>query len=94
MAKTFKQLVEIARRNGNIEERLSYGGHYESITPQTAIAADWLFALDEAKADVAQAVRHLSCPGNGAENRRAARKHLAELAAIAEAMAKRLHDLQ
>lgn len=94
MAKTFKQLVEIARRNGNIEERLSYGGHYERITPQTAIAADWLFALDEAKADVAQAVRHLSSPELGAESRRAARKHLAELVAVAEAMAMRLHALE
>lgn len=44
MNKTFARLVAEARASRNIEERLSYGGHYEHITPRSAVAADWLFA--------------------------------------------------
>ncbi len=93
MSKSFRKLVEEAKQSGNIEERLSFGGHYEAITPQRAIAQDWLYALDEAKADVAQSARHLSNPDEAAGYRRATRKHLAELVAIAEGMAANLHRM-
>lgn len=92
MNKTFARLVAEARASRNIEERLSCGGHYEHITPRSAVAADWLFALDEARADLANDVRHLSNPDEPLA-RRAAQKHLAQISAIAEAMAGRLRNL-
>lgn len=88
----FQKLVCAAKRS-NVPERLSFGGHYESITKQDAVVEDWLFALDEAKADVAQCCRHLSNPDIERVERKAARRHLAELVAVAEVMAARLKDL-
>lgn len=93
MSKSFRKLVEEAKQSGNIEERLSFGGHYPQITPRRALAEDWMFVLDECKADLAQNVRLFSDPDSGRANRTAARKHLAELAAIAEAMAVNLHRM-
>lgn len=93
MSKTFRQLMKDARQRAVLEERLSYGGHYETISPSSAIVEDWLFVLAEAQSDIAQSCRHLSNPDEAAAARRAVRKHLAELAEHCEAMVQRLSRL-
>lgn len=91
MKKAFSRLVDAEVKAGRVHELLQCGGTYDT-TPQNAITSDWQHALLQAEADVAEHLRFLSGE-DGEWHRRALRKDLARLVAVACLMEANLADL-
>ena len=91
-AAKFRALVESEIKAGRVHETLTCGGDY-NVTPEEAIASDWLHALQQTQADVTEHCRFLG-GDDEAYHRRALKRDLARLAAIAQVMAANVEELQ